>query len=214
MTLNQRTLRTESSIGDSTLTAYWNPCESRSPEMVAFAQLLQSPLTDSNRRPPSLPCAPIGNWSQPVATGLANLSRSSGIPMCHQLPLAPPALLHKRSIAGCLAWLRAERSDSTLMRLSVRGHCILRAPPGRLVTRSPRRSLSHPAEPRTLSPRLSPNSRRNRVIRQPDDLGGADAALCRWRGFSSGSACVPSVDTAFDGRQTPSLRSMTIREEI
>jgi hypothetical protein len=47
---------------------------------------------------PSLPCALIGNPSQPTATVLACWSRSRGTPICHRLPLVATALLHKRSI--------------------------------------------------------------------------------------------------------------------
>jgi hypothetical protein len=47
---------------------------------------------------PSLPCAPIGNRSQPVATVLACWSRFRGSCICHRLPLVATARLHKRSI--------------------------------------------------------------------------------------------------------------------
>ena len=45
-----------------------------------------------------LPCAPIGNWSQPVAVVSACSSRLPGLPICHRLPLVATARLHKRSI--------------------------------------------------------------------------------------------------------------------
>jgi hypothetical protein len=47
---------------------------------------------------PSLPCAPNGNRSQPVATVLACSSRCRGLPICERLPLVATARLHKRSI--------------------------------------------------------------------------------------------------------------------
>src|SRR5918996_5465396 len=53
-----------------------------------FAGLSKSPLTDSNRRPPSLPFWGHGNWSQPTATVFARLSRFRPLPFatdCHWL---------------------------------------------------------------------------------------------------------------------------------
>jgi hypothetical protein len=47
---------------------------------------------------PSLPCAPIGNRSQPMATVLACSSRFWGNPICHRLPPVATALLHKCSM--------------------------------------------------------------------------------------------------------------------
>jgi hypothetical protein len=42
----------ESSINGSMPTAYWKPCKCVRPKKPRFARLLQSPLPDSNRRPP------------------------------------------------------------------------------------------------------------------------------------------------------------------
>jgi hypothetical protein len=42
----------ESSRNGSIPTAYWKPCKCVRPKKPRFARLLQSPLTDSNRRPP------------------------------------------------------------------------------------------------------------------------------------------------------------------
>ncbi len=47
---------------------------------------------------PSLPCAPIGNRSQPTATVLACFCAFQARSTCHRLPLVAPARLHKRSI--------------------------------------------------------------------------------------------------------------------
>ena len=57
---------------------------------------------------PSLPCAPIGNWLQPVATVLACFGRFRGVPICHRLPLVATAGLHKGSILSCLSRIRAQ----------------------------------------------------------------------------------------------------------
>jgi hypothetical protein len=42
----------ESSINGSIPTAYWSACKLLRLKKRRFARLLQSPLTDSNRRPP------------------------------------------------------------------------------------------------------------------------------------------------------------------
>ena len=56
-----------------------------------FAGTLQSPLTDSNRRPPPYHRKP---W-QPISPYLSRFRRR---PICHPLPPLATALLHKRSI--------------------------------------------------------------------------------------------------------------------
>jgi hypothetical protein len=45
-----------------------------------------------------LPCDPIGNWWQPVATVLAFFRHLRGPTICHRLPLIAPARLPKRAI--------------------------------------------------------------------------------------------------------------------
>ena len=49
---------------------------------------------------PSLPCAPIGNRSQPAATVFAYLSRSRGCPICHELPPVATARAQARVSAS------------------------------------------------------------------------------------------------------------------
>ncbi len=63
-----------------------------------FTGLLFKPSDGLEPSTPSLPCAPIGNWSQPVATVLACLSRFRSVRICHRLPPVATARLHKRSI--------------------------------------------------------------------------------------------------------------------
>ena len=58
---------------------------------------------------PSLPCAPIGNRSQPTATVLACFCVFQARSICHRLPLIAPARLHKRSIL--FAQIRDEKTD-------------------------------------------------------------------------------------------------------
>jgi len=59
---------------------------------------------------PSLPCGPIGNSSQPLATILACFCRFRGLGICHRLPLVATARLHKRSIPA--AGIPDEKADS------------------------------------------------------------------------------------------------------
>src|SRR6266511_4277997 len=63
-----------------------------------FAGLFFKPSDGLEPSTPSLPCAPIGNWSQPTATVFACPSRFQGRPICHRLPPVATALLHKCSI--------------------------------------------------------------------------------------------------------------------
>ena len=48
---SERSFGSESSIKSSIPTAYWSFCKLLQQEKPRFARLLQSPLTDSNRRP-------------------------------------------------------------------------------------------------------------------------------------------------------------------
>jgi hypothetical protein len=68
---------------------------------------------------PSLPRAPIGNWSQPVATVLAYQSRFRGSRICHRLPMVAPARLHERSIF--VAGISDEKADSATAFSPARG---------------------------------------------------------------------------------------------
>jgi hypothetical protein len=61
LTLTGSRLRTEGSITGSIPTAYWSSCKSSRQKTPRFARLLQSPLTDSNRRPPPCHSAPTRN---------------------------------------------------------------------------------------------------------------------------------------------------------
>ena len=61
-----------------------------------FAGTLQSPLTDSNRRPPPYICA--RNYRQSRATDSACLSHFRGARICRRSPQVASALLHKCSI--------------------------------------------------------------------------------------------------------------------
>jgi hypothetical protein len=67
-----------------------------SPQPSAFISK-SSPVEAQMNEPstPSLPCAPIGNRSQPMATISACFRRSRGCPICHWLPPVATALLHK-----------------------------------------------------------------------------------------------------------------------
>jgi len=76
----------------------------------SFAGLLSKPSDGLEPSTPSLPCAPIGNRSQPVATVLACWSRFRGSCICHRLPLVATARLHKRSIP--VAGIPDEKGDS------------------------------------------------------------------------------------------------------
>ena len=49
---SERSFGSESSIKSSIPTAYWSFCKLLQQEKLRFARLLQSPLPDSNRRPP------------------------------------------------------------------------------------------------------------------------------------------------------------------
>jgi hypothetical protein len=95
----------------------WSFSQTRSGQGMSFAGMaststtvLRVPVTHPRASPPdglepstsSLPCAPIGNWWQPVATVLACFCRFRSVLICHGLPLVAPARLHKRSIRGRL----------------------------------------------------------------------------------------------------------------
>ena len=62
---------------------------------------------------PSLPCAALGNRSQPTATVLACLSRFGAGPICDRLPPVATTGLHKGTIFRCLNWRRCrlERAE-------------------------------------------------------------------------------------------------------
>jgi hypothetical protein len=62
-----------------------------------FAGPFSKPSDGLEPSTPSLPCAPIGNWSQPTATVLACSCRSPGLSVCHRLPLVATAWLHSCS---------------------------------------------------------------------------------------------------------------------
>jgi hypothetical protein len=68
--------------------------------IALFAGVSAKPSDGLEPSTPSLPCAPFGNWSQPMATVLACFGRFQGRSICHQLPPVAPALLHKCSIRG------------------------------------------------------------------------------------------------------------------
>ena len=65
-----------------------------------YAGLFLKPSDGLEPSTPSLPCDPIGNRWQPVATVMACFSRFSGLSICDRLPLVATARLHKRSILG------------------------------------------------------------------------------------------------------------------
>jgi hypothetical protein len=89
----------ESSMIGSIPSAYCAACKPIRRRNARSAGTLQSPLTDSNRRPPPT----MRPERQPVAThgnGFPYLSRFFGFSICHRLPPVAPALLHKCSIRG------------------------------------------------------------------------------------------------------------------
>ena len=81
------------------------PADGKAPLCGAFSK----PSDGLEPSTPSLPCAPTGNSSQPVATVLACLSRFRDLRICHRLPLVAPARLHQRSILS--AQIRDEKTD-------------------------------------------------------------------------------------------------------
>ncbi len=67
---------------------------------------------------PSLPCAAIGNRSQPTATVFASLSRFRGLPICHRLPSVATALLHRCSILSAAGEVHKPAAHATFDRLA------------------------------------------------------------------------------------------------
>jgi hypothetical protein len=126
--------RSEGSIKGSIPTARWRLCKCRRQEKPRFAGFLQSPLTDSNRRPP---CDPNGNRWQPVATVRPRSSHfraAGGRNVCQQLrPLcsipvpcqsAKNGPSKRREVPGRLKSSAAKRvatSDHGYEPLAVRG---------------------------------------------------------------------------------------------
>src|SRR5215203_4873401 len=76
LTLTGSRLGTQSSINGSIPTAHWRPCKFSRPRKPRFSRLLQSPLTDSNRRPPPYHGTTKATGRNPRQTICACLSRS------------------------------------------------------------------------------------------------------------------------------------------
>jgi hypothetical protein len=70
------------------------------------AGLLQSPLTDSNRRPPPYHAILLASGSQPAATVFACSRGFAAEAICDRLPPVATTGLHKGSILCCPYWLR------------------------------------------------------------------------------------------------------------
>src|SRR5215216_1289335 len=85
LTLTGSRLGTESSTNGSIPTAHWSPCKFSRPRKPRFPGLLESPLTDSNRRPPpyhALRSATGGNPRQRFWL----VEPSWGFAICDRLP--------------------------------------------------------------------------------------------------------------------------------
>src|SRR5439155_13291924 len=76
----------------------------KAPTCGAFAE----PSDGLEPSTPSLPCAPIGNRSQPTATVWLVLAASASDPISHRLPPVATTGLHKGSILRCQSWRHAE----------------------------------------------------------------------------------------------------------
>jgi hypothetical protein len=101
----ERSFEPEGSITGSIPTAYWSSCNSSRPKKPRFARLLQSPLTDSNRRPPPYHGTPHATGRNPrqrishVCAVLGVLPFASG---CH--PLRPLGSIKAPSSVVCCGY--------------------------------------------------------------------------------------------------------------
>jgi hypothetical protein len=75
---SERSFGSESSIKSSIPTAYWSFCKLLQQEKPRFAPLLQSPLPDSNRRPPPYHGRSPLKWVQLDAGQESNLRKRLG----------------------------------------------------------------------------------------------------------------------------------------
>ena len=110
-------------------------CDRKSPPACwAFAE----PSSGLEPETPSLPFWEWGNRSQSTATVFACFSRFRRRPICDLLPAVATAGLHKRSILGCLFWLRTGAREAIACGPSAfRLSGDLPAPTGGITSRTP-----------------------------------------------------------------------------